>query len=168
MSGLRTGTAALVAALTEERGLYGDLVALTQREETAIVGGDVRALTTIVDEKEQLLELLAALETERMTALTAVAAALGQAGAPLEFGDVLAVATSAERDALLAVGAALREQASALQQANDRNAQLLRGSQQLVDRWIQYLRTVIGGSLTYNPHGAAGTARTTRVLDRSA
>jgi hypothetical protein len=47
------------------------------------------------------------------------------------------------------------------------NAQLLRNSRSLVDRWLQYLRTVLAGSL-YTQQGASNAGTGGRSLDRSA
>ena len=50
----------------------------------------------------------------------------------------------------------------------ERNAALLRSSRDIVDRWIQYLRTVLTGALAYNAEGGLTDAVGRRVLDRSA
>src|SRR5207244_8868718 len=105
--------------------------------------------------KEHLLELLATLETERMTALTAIAAATGRDASALSLSLVVDLAAPAARDALIATSEGLRTTGLALEQANERNARLLRASADLVDRWVQYLKAVITGSLTYGQDGAA-------------
>ena len=45
MSGLTTTAAALTDAIREQQGLYGALLDVAGKEERAIVGGDVVALT---------------------------------------------------------------------------------------------------------------------------
>ena len=62
---------------------------------------------------------------------------------------------------------ALRTQAVALAQANQRNERLLEASRGLVDRWIQYLKTVLSNSV-YMPDGRLDDSRDARSLDRSA
>ena len=168
MSALSDGTEALGAALGEEHALYSSLLDLAGREESALVGGDVEELTELTDEKEQLLELLATMETERTTALTAIAAA---AGVPAETLTLTAVAELIDDDggvALTESGMQLRATALALREANERNAELLRGSHELIDRWIQYLRAIISGSLNYTAEGEPDDGDGGRVIDRSA
>jgi hypothetical protein len=75
--GLLHGAASLAASLNKQHGIYASMLDLTMREEQAIVDGDVAELTAIVEEKETLIEHLNALETERMTALVAIADATG-------------------------------------------------------------------------------------------
>ena len=168
MSGLTTTAAALTDAIREQQGLYGALLDVAGKEERAIVGGDVVALTELTEEKEHLLELLATLETERMTAITAIAAATGIDADTLTVTRIAAILPAEQAAALTAAGEDLREQALDVKQANDSNAVLLRNSSEIVGRWIQYLRTVISGSLTYTAEGSPGESGGNRVIDRSA
>ena len=168
MSDLTTPAHALSETLAEEHQLYASLLELAAREEQAIVGGDVRILTEITEEKEQLLELLAALETERMTALTAFAAATGHDPGDMTLSEAAGALDASEGALLTRAGEQLRAIALELRGANDRNAALLRSSRDIVDRWIQYLRTVLTGALAYNADGGLTDAVGRRVLDRSA
>ena len=168
MSELSTRAEALGATLAEEEQLYASLLDIAGREERAIVSGDVGELTDLTDEKEQLLELLAALETERMTALTAIAAATGTSVETLTLTAVASMLEPAQDAALTGAGMELRARAVTLKRANDRNAELLRSSREVVDRWILYLRSVISSTLSYTAEGAPDEAAGNRVLDRSA
>jgi flagellar biosynthesis/type III secretory pathway chaperone len=165
---VRAGADALAAALTEEQELLGSLLDLAGREERAIVGGDVAELTRLTDQKEHLLELVATLETERMTALTAIAGASSVDIDALTLSAVAELVEPAEGAALTDAGMELRARALALKEANEHNAALLRSSREIVDRWIQYLRTVIVGSLTYTAEGSPNESGDNRVIDRSA
>lgn len=129
---------------------------------------DIEILTALIEEKEQLLELLATLETERMTALTAIAVATARPVNALTLSQVADYASPASRRALVATGAQLQRTGVALQQANSRNAQLLQMSSGLIDKWVAYLKLVISGSLTYGSDGASQGAGGNRMLDRSA
>ena len=168
MSALSDATGGLCTALSEEARLCTDLLAVTRREERAIIDADIPTLTAIVDEKEQLLELLATLETERMTALTAIAAATGREAATLSISGIIDLVGPQQRARLIALSDGLRTDGQALEQANARNAQLLRMSRDLVDRWVQYLKAMLTGSLTYTPDGSTQGATGNRMLDRSA
>ena len=168
MTAVSVAADALAGALLEESRLCARLLAVTQREEKAIIAADIPMLTALVDEKEQVLELLATLETERMTALTAIASATGHSAASLTLGGVVALVDGAAQAQLVALSEGLRADGQALEQANARNAQLLRTSSELVDRWVQYLKTVITGALTYNPDGGVQGGGGNRMLDRSA
>ena len=155
--------------LEEQLTLHGHLLSVAHREEAAIVAGDVEALTALVEEQEQLLELLASLETERMTATIAIAAALGlhpdHTPRLAELADGLD-ATAAQT--VIGTGQALRDRAVALSEANARNTALLAGSHALIERWIGYLRSLVGTTLGYSPDGAARAPGSARVIDRSA
>ena len=168
MTAARADADALAAALTEEQELLGSLLDLAGREERAIVGGDVAELTELTDEKEQLLELLATLETERMTALIAIAGSSSLDIDALPLSAVAELVEPAAGAALTEAGIELRTRALALKEANEHNAALLRGSRDIVDRWIQYLRTIIAGSLTYTAEGSPNESGDNRVIDRSA
>ena len=74
---VRSFVTTLDEVLGTERDLYLSMLSLSTREEVAIVGDDVESLTELVNEKEELLEHLSALETERMTAIVAISAATG-------------------------------------------------------------------------------------------
>lgn len=168
MTTAHVDTAALASALVEQGEVYGSLLQLSTQEERALVEGDVERLTEIVSEKEQLLEFGAALETERMTALTAIGLAIERDPPTITLSEVAARAAPSAGQTLMEAGMVLRAQAVALQEANERNARLLEGSRSLVDRWIQYLRAVVAGSLTYEADGAPHEDDASRVVDRAA
>jgi len=160
---------ALHATLDEQIALHDQLLDVATREEQAIVAGNVEQLTALIEEQEQLIELLATLETDRMTAITAIAAATGLAAD--ESPTLSALAAGLDRaaaEAVLGAGLALRERAVSLAEANASNAALLRGSHALVERWIGYLRGLLGNSLGYSQDGAARGPGNARVIDRSA
>ncbi len=165
--GLESGAAALAVALADEEQIYASMLSLAVREEVAIVDGDVEELTTIVDEKEQLIEHLHALETERMTAIVAIATACGDDPATMTLSDVAALLPASMSESLTESGALLRVQAVALQQANGRNAELLRRSHELIDRWVNYMKQLLSGSL-YGEDGRTGELPGGRSLDRTA
>jgi flagellar biosynthesis/type III secretory pathway chaperone len=165
---LLQSAAALMQALDDECDLYGTLLELARREEHAIVRGDVEGLTRLTEEKEHLLELFAALETERMTAITAIASASGHDADRATLGDLVAALPGAAGAGLALAGTELRRQAIELRDANARNAELLRSSRDIVDRWIHYLRTLVGGTLNYSADGAPDLSREPRRLDRTA
>ncbi len=166
MTPVLDGVAALTATLEQQRDTLASMLELARREERAIVGGDVETLTVLTDEREQLLELMAALESERMTALVAIAAASGGEPASLTLTGVAEIAGAAG-DALAFVGRDLRERAVAVRDANARNALLLRTSRDIVDRWLQYLRSLMT-SVLYDADGRASEAGRRSQLDRSA
>ena len=168
MSAISAAADALADTLEEESRLCGMLLAVTHREEKAIIAADIPLLTSLVEEKEQVLELLATLETERMTAVTAIASAAGKPASSLTLGGVVALVDGPAQAQLVALSEGLREDGRALEEANARNAHLLQASSDLVDRWVQYLKSVITGALTYNPDGGAQGGAGSRMLDRSA
>jgi flagellar biosynthesis/type III secretory pathway chaperone len=153
--------------LTTERDLYLSMLALSTREEVAIVGDDVAQLTDVVNEKEDLLEHLSTLETERMTAIVAISAATGLDPETATLTDISEAVPAMDGLRLMESGMALRTQAVALEQANRRNQRLLEASRGLVDRWIQYLKTVLSNSV-YTPDGQLDDSRDVGSLDRSA
>ncbi len=162
-----TGVAALATALEQQRDALVSMLDLAHREERAIVGGDVAALTQLTDEREQLLELVAVLESERMTALTAIAAATGTDAAALTLTSVAAGVSGELGAALTSIGFDLRARALAVRNANERNALLLRTSRDIVDRWLQYLRSLMS-SVLYDAGGRVAEAARRSRLDRSA
>ena len=165
---LMSGAEALGVVLASQRVIVDAMLALAQRQQDAIVAGDVEALTGVVDEQQQMVDHLNSLETERMTALVAIATAIGLDDAGrLTLTEVAAALPQAQGAALAAQGHALRAQAEALRQAQDLNERLLERSRALVDRWLQYLRTLLSGSL-YTASGATGDLPGGRALDRSA
>lgn len=168
MNELLQSAAALMQALDDECDLYGTLLELARREEHAIVRGDVEGLTRLTEEKEHLLELFGALETERMTAITAIAAATGHNAELATLSELVAALPGEAGAGLALAGTELRRQAIELREANARNAELLRSSRDIVDRWIHYLRTLVGGTLNYAADGAPEIAREPRRIDRTA
>jgi len=158
---------ALDEVLCTERDLYVSMLALTTREEVAIVGDDVEELTDLVNEKEELLEHLSALETERMTAIAAISVATGLDPETATLTQISEVVSPIDALKLLENGMALRTQAIALEQANRRNQRLLESSRGLVERWIQYLKMVLSNSV-YTQDGHIDDTRDSWSLDRSA
>ncbi len=172
MSALLEGVASLTIALEQQRDAYASMLDLAHREERAIVGGDVEALTRLTEEREHVLELLAALESERMTAITSIAAATGRDPDTLTLtrvaAEVSGLAGAGEAGTTLtSVGFELRDRAVAVRNANARNALLLRTSRDIVDRWLQYLRSMMS-SVLYDAGGRAAEAGRVTRLDRSA
>jgi flagellar biosynthesis/type III secretory pathway chaperone len=158
---------ALEEVLAAERDLYVSMLDLTTREELAIVSDDLKGLTDIVDEKQLLVDHLNALETERMTALVAIEVATGMDPQTVTLSQIAARLPIADGRRLLENGVALRTEARALEQANLRNERLLHGSRDLVDRWLHYLRQVLG-SYVYSADGQVQAPSNARSLDRSA
>lgn len=153
--------------LETERDLYLSMLELSTREEVAIVGDDVEQLTDVVNEKEDLLDHLTALETERMTMIVAISSATGLDPETATLTQISEVVPAMDGLRLMESGMALRTQAVALEQANLRNERLLEASRGLVDRWIQYLKTVLNNSV-YTPDGQLDDSRDVGSLDRSA
>lgn len=168
MSDLNAGVEALTATLAEEERIYTSLLTLAGFEERAIDDGDVSELTDLTEQKEQLLEVVATLETERMTALVAIAAATDLETDALTLSRVIEAAEPEQGAALTEVGVLVRARAVALKQANERNAALLRSRSDVVERWIDFLRKVVSGSLTYTAEGSPQEPDGSRVLDQSA
>ena len=168
MNELGAGADALSSVLNHQGAAYGSLLELASREEQAITDGDVGTLTAIVDEQRQLLDVLRALETERMTALVAIAAATDLETDALTLSRVIEAAEPEQGAALTEVGVLVRARAVALKQANERNAALLRSRSDVVERWIDFLRKVVSGSLTYTAEGSPQEPDGSRVLDQSA
>jgi flagellar biosynthesis/type III secretory pathway chaperone len=168
MTALRDSALQLTETLDEERELYGSLLGLAQREEHAIVRGDVELLTRLTDEKEHLIELFAALETERATAITAIASAVGCDADSATLSEIAAALPDDDGAALAIAGTELRRQALELRDINARNAELLRSSRDIVDRWLHYLRSLVGGALNYGADGEPAVSQEPRRLDRSA
>lgn len=164
---LKVSVEALDEVLAAERDIYVAMLALTTREELAIVGDDIEGLTEIVDEKQVLIDHLNALETERMTALVAIQLATGFDPQTVTLSEIAATLPIADGRRLLENGMTLRTQARALEQANLRNERLLHGSRDLVDRWLNYLRQVLG-TYVYTADGRVDSSTSARSLDRTA
>ncbi|MGE3961799.1 MAG: flagellar protein FlgN [Dehalococcoidia bacterium] len=164
---LTHGAAELGGVLAGQRDIYRSLLGLAASEQEAIVAGDVARLTQLVEQKENLLDHLRAMETERMTALVAIDMAIGL---PPEEATVTAIAAHLPTPAaeeLQRLGRELKAEAVALEEAHAVNARLLRNSRSLIDRWIHYLKTVLAGSL-YTSDGDSPSVSGGRTLDRSA
>jgi len=164
---LRVGVAVLSEVIAAQRDLYRSLLGVASREQEAIVAGDVERLTALVEQQEELQDHLRALETERMTALVAIEMATGIAAETATLSAIASHLPGEVADDLNRAGRGLRAEALALEEAHAVNAQLLRNSRSLVDRWIHYLRAVLAGSL-YTPTGDAASGAGGRALDKSA
>lgn len=164
---MHAGAVVLGEVLATQRDLYRALIGVASNEQSAIVEGDVERLTVLVEQKEELLDHLRALETERMTALVAIQMATGIEPETATLSEIAAHLPIDTAEALSRAGRELRAEALALEEAHAVNAQLLRNSRSLVDRWLQYLRTVLAGSL-YTQQGASSAGTGGRSLDRSA
>ncbi len=103
-----------------------------------------------------------------MTALVAIAAATGLETDAMTLSIVIDLAEPEQGAALTEVGLLVRARAVALKQASERNAALLRSRSDVVERWIDFLRRVVSGSLTYTAEGAPQEPDGSRVLDQSA
>ncbi|MDA0270321.1 MAG: flagellar protein FlgN [Chloroflexi bacterium] len=165
--GLVAGADGLVAVMAAQGDLYRSLLVLAGVERTAIVEGDVVGLTEIVARKEELLDHLRALETERMTALVAIEVATGIVADEATVSAIAARLPAGPADTLVRAGRELRGHAIALEEAQDINTRLLERSRTVVDRWLQYLRTLLAGSV-YTSDGPAQVLPGGRALDRSA
>lgn len=158
---------ALGLVMTSQQDILRAMRALAGQEQQAIISGDVHALTDVVDQQQQLVEHLDALETERMTALVAIAAATGLGTDALTVTAIAAALPLDSAAALTRQGHDLRAEAVALQQVQDVNERLLERSRHLVDRWLHYLRSVLTGTL-YTATGDSPSTPGPRSLDRSA
>ncbi|MFN8638335.1 MAG: flagellar export chaperone FlgN [Dehalococcoidia bacterium] len=167
MTPLLEAVAGLSAALEQQRDAFASMLELAHREERAIVGGDVEVLTALTEEREHLLELIAALESERMTAIVAIAAATGRSVAALTLTNVAAHLPAETGQALTAIGFELRERARRRALGQRAQRLLLRTSHDIVERWLQYLRTLVS-SVLYDAGGRAAEAGRVSRLDRSA
>jgi flagellar biosynthesis/type III secretory pathway chaperone len=164
---LVAGAAELDDVLTAQHEVYRALVSLAREEQSAIIDADVERLTALVDRKETLLDQLRAMETERMTALVAIEAATGLPVDTTTLAEIAAQLPSAPASALDRTARGLRAEALELQEVHATNEQLLLGSRSLIDRWVNYLRSVLAGSL-YDHTGGSPITAGGRTLDRSA
>lgn len=164
---LVAGAEALRVVMASQHDIMRALFARAQREQEAIVSGDVAALTAVVDEQRQLMDHLDSLETDRMTALMAIATATGTDVTSATLSEIAAMLPADEAAALTRQGQELRAQAVALREAQDVNERLLERSRALVDRWLHYLRSLLSGSL-YTASGDSGAMPGGRSLDKSA
>ncbi|MCA9849673.1 MAG: flagellar protein FlgN [Dehalococcoidia bacterium] len=164
---LTAGAATLGDVLAGQRDLYRALVGIASNEQAAIVDGDVERLTELVEQKENILDHLRAMETERMTALVAIEMATGIAAEGATISEIAAHLPAASAEELQRLGRELKAEAVALEEAHAVNARLLRNSRALIDRWIHYLRSVLAGSL-YTSDGDNVAVAGGRTLDRSA
>lgn len=162
------GAQSLTAVLEAQRDVTRGLLGVARRQQQAIVAGDVAALTATVDEAQELFEHLQALETERMTALVAIAMATGMDVESASLSDVAALLPAEPASILQRTGQSLRADAVALQEMQRTNARLLEGSRALVDRWLHYLRGMLAGGVYTAGGGTADAAPDARALDRSA
>lgn len=162
-----SGADALSVVLTTQQDLLRAMRGLAEHEQQAIIAGDIHALTEVVEQQQQLVEHLNALETERMTALVAIAAATGLDAESVTISAIAATLPLERASELTRQGQDLRAEAIALRQVQDVNEQLLESSRGLVDRWLNYLRSVLSGSL-YTATGGTGGMPGARSLDRSA
>lgn len=154
--------------MAAQRELYRSLLSVASREQESIVAGDVERLTALVEQKEELLDHLHALETERMTALVAIQMATGIRAETATISEVAARLPAGTAEALQRAARELRAEALALEEAHAANGRLLENSRALVDRWVHYLRMVLAGSI-YTPDGNDNRATPGgRALDRSA
>ena len=160
------GGQTLAAVLEAQCDLTRQLLGAAHRQQRAIVDGDIEALTATVEESQVFLEHLQALETERMTALVAIAMATSIEPDSATLSEIAAALPSEPAEAVRRTGLALRAEATALREAEAVNQQLLEGSRSLVDRWVNYLRSVLAGGV-YTPAGGT-TGNGGRTLDRSA
>ena len=158
--------AELASALEEERLALTSMLDVATREELAIVGGNVALLTELATEKEHLIELLAALESERSTAVSVIASATGHDPTTATLSSVVASLSKADALALASAAVELRRDANALRAANERNAHLLRTSRDIVDRWLQHLRGRMSGALS-EASGLAVEVSRRALRDRS-
>lgn len=159
------GGQSLAAVLEAQRDITRQLLGVARRQQRTIVDGDVEGLTASVEEAQLFLEHLQALETERMTALVAIALATGVDPDTATLSQVAAALPAGPAEAVRRTGQALRAEAAALHETQEANRRLLEGSRALVDRWVNYLRSVLAGGVYTPDGGVAGGART---LDRSA
>lgn len=160
------GGQSLAAVLEAQTDITRQLLGVARRQQRAIVDGDVEALTASVEESQIFLEHLAALETERMTALVAIAMATGVDPESATLSDITAALPVEPAEAVRRAGMTLRVEAIALQEMQATNQGLLESSRSLVDRWVNYLRSVLAGGV-YTPAGGTA-ANGGRTLDRSA
>lgn len=161
---LRPGTDELIALLAEEEQLYAELLAIGQQEQDAILGSDPAWLSSLVAQKERVMEHVARVETERQTWIAAWAAAAGAAATPTlnelarQVGPHDAERIGTVRDALLT---RIRD----LAEMNNRNSHLLNGALRIVNRSIEAYGRV-GGERGYDPSGEPARTARTVVLDR--
>lgn len=160
------GGQSLAAVMEAQRDITRQLLSVARRQQQAIVSGDVEALTASVEESQLFLEHLQALETERMTALVAISMATGIDPDTATLSQIAAALPSDAAEAVRRTGQVLRAEATALHETQEVNQRLLESSRTLVDRWVNYLRSVLTGGV-YTPAGGAA-ANGGRTLDRSA
>ncbi len=160
------GGQTLAAVLEAQGDITRQLLGVARRQQRAIVEGDVEGLTATVEESQIFLEHLAALETERMTALVAIAMATSIDPERATLSDIAAALPLGPAEAVRRSGQALRVEATALRETQATNERLLESSRAVVDRWVNYLRSVLAGGV-YTPAGGAATDGG-RTLDRTA
>ena len=157
----------LVQALGEEDDAYGRLAELAELEHVAILSASTEQLTSLLVEKERLIERVVMLEARRTASLGEIAR---QSGFPEQGFTLTALLESwsgDEREGLARLQDSLRRHIQALAQMNRRNASLLRSSLILLARWTN----LVAGEQqpqAYNRGGRRNRRSTPAVVNREA
>lgn len=143
----------IIETLEQTQHLYEDLLAMVQKERSAVLNSDVDQLNAVLVDKETLLAQLGQLETLRMRQLEQIA---GQLQLPVAQLTLSALATHASAQHARQIHSkrnALRQLTSTLSKANEENRSMLSHCLNLVQGSLQFLHHWITPPSVYGASG---------------
>jgi flagellar biosynthesis/type III secretory pathway chaperone len=146
----------LALVLSQSVRRYEELLALLQHEKEAAIDSDASQLSDVVEQKTELMAVLAALEKKRSRLLQSLA---GSLGIPQHGLTLSALSLSLPADESLRINrlsASLRSLAAKVQRANDENRQLVLHCLDLVRSALGFFQQMLHPASVY---GASGQVR---------
>ncbi len=151
---------ALVTTLGQEEAILAELLRLADQMRDALIASDLPLLDEAVRRMGEEGDTLDQLELDRERLVSA----LGER--PLSFDAAITLADSLGVPALGHCRSRLAHLASGLQEAQERNAQLVLGAVRLRERWFNILAGMIAP--TYGARGRQNVSASRRFVSKSA
>jgi len=151
---------ALVATLGREETTLAQLLHLADRMRDALIGSDFALLDETVHSMSEAGDNLDGLERDRECVVA------GLAEGALSFDAAIALADAVGVPALRDRRSRIAALALDLQQAQERNAQLVLGAVRLRERWVNILAGMVAP--TYGARGRQNVAASRRLVSKSA
>lgn len=157
-------TASLAAVLGQYVDLYERLLALAKRKQQLLVDGDTSALGPIIQVEEQLLQKLAVLDSERVSAVAALA---GSEDGSITLGQLLPGLPASDQEVISRRKERLVHLLDELRRVGSENSLLLNQALQVVQFTIRLFEKP-PATAVYSASGALVNSRQLSVVDRRA
>jgi len=152
----------LIGNMKNQKEIYRELLALSEKKTDVLVKGDVKALEEITEVEQEMILKLGRIESERMEIVESLCG--GETTAE-KLKDILPADKKKEFESIVEE---LKGILLKLQRSNEVNEKLIRGALEYINFSIELMTSAVKKNTGYDAGGRTSEEGTLRIIDKKA